>query len=197
MGGDGGSRRNESVTRPLARPPGRGCGLRLVPDSAWSSLPSESVGRPGTAAAPVDALAAGLQVPWASLRWFGPAVARVALMRCRVGGPPRWLDPMESCSLARGGDCPLACLPPSWSALAPIPSHGSSTGGTWPGAMGVAPHAGGINRVMGVPPAGRGPARWEWPRMLVCPFQIMGVRPAGRGPAGWAQLHMLVVLSES
>jgi hypothetical protein len=77
------------------------------------------------------------------------------------------------------------------------PSHGGSTGGTWPGAMGVAPHAGGTNRVMGVPPAGRGPARWEWPRMLVCPFQIMGVRPAGRGPAGWAQLHMLVVLSES
>ena len=169
MGGDGGSRRNESVTRPLARPSGRGCGLRLVPDSAWSSLPSESVGRPGTAAAPVDALAAGLQVPWASLRWFGPAVARVALMRCRVGGPPRWLDQWSRAVWLAAGNVP------------------------WPICLRVGlPLL--LFRVMGVPPAGRGPARWEWLRMLEVSTESWGfhrrdvARRDGSGPACWFAL---------
>jgi hypothetical protein len=71
------------------------------------------------------------------------------------------------------------------------PSHGGSTGGTWPGAMGVAPHA-------GLPFPNHGSAaRGTWPGGLgpaphVGSFiRVMRVpTTAGRGPAGWECLCM-------
>ena len=71
-------------------PQGEGAGYGLFQNRHGPHFhPSRLVG-PVRLPPPVDALAAGLQVPWASLRWFGPAVARVALFALPSRRATRW-----------------------------------------------------------------------------------------------------------